>query len=123
MSNCNRGTALEPLCVCLVPILNDFFLTMPNNDFSYYLIFSNSYLTLSVPNFRRHFVVCFYFLTNYRLKRNLYVKLKDWMSNSVDPDETAHMSRLIWIYVVCKSLLLSPVAVKELSMVLKSLLL
>ena len=36
------------------------------------------------------------------------------MSNSVDPDETAHMSRLIWIYAVCKSLLLSPVAVKEL---------
>ena len=37
------------------------------------------------------------------------------MLNSVDPDETAHMSRLIWIYAVCKSLLLSPVAVKELS--------
>ena len=36
------------------------------------------------------------------------------MSNSVDPDETAHMSRLIWIYAVCKSLLLSLVAVKEL---------
>ena len=35
------------------------------------------------------------------------------MSNSVDPDETAHMSRLIWIYAVCKSPLLSPVAVKE----------
>ena len=45
------------------------------------------------------------------------MKLKDWMSNSVDPDETAHMSRLIWIYSVCKSLLLSPVAVKELSKV------
>ena len=25
------------------------------------------------------------------------------MSNSVDPDETAHMSRLIWIYAVCKA--------------------
>ena len=36
------------------------------------------------------------------------------MSYRVDPDETAHMSRLIWIYAVCKSLLLSPVAVKEL---------
>ena len=35
------------------------------------------------------------------------------MSNSVDPDETAHMSRLIWIYAICKSLLLLPVAVKE----------
>ena len=37
------------------------------------------------------------------------------MSNSIDPDEKAHMSRLIWIYAVCKSLLLSPVAVKELN--------
>ena len=37
------------------------------------------------------------------------------MSNSADPDETAQsLSRLIWIYAVCKSLLLSPVAVKEL---------
>ena len=39
------------------------------------------------------------------------------MSNSIDPDETAHwavLSSLIWIYAVCKSLLLSPVAVKEL---------
>ena len=54
----------------------------------------------------------FLFLTNYRLKRSLYVKLKDGMSNSVDPDETAHMSRLFWIYAVCKSLLLSLVAVK-----------
>ena len=36
------------------------------------------------------------------------------MSDSVDPDETAHMSRLIWIYAVGKSLLLSPMAVKEL---------
>ena len=34
------------------------------------------------------------------------------MSNSIDPDETAHMSRLIWIYPVFKSLLLSLVAVK-----------
>ena len=34
------------------------------------------------------------FLTDYRLKKSLYVKLKDWMSNSLDQDETAHMSRL-----------------------------
>ena len=31
----------------------------------------------------------FFFLPNYRLERRLYVKLKDWMSNSVDSDETA----------------------------------
>ena len=38
------------------------------------------------------------------------------ISNSVDPDETAHMSRLIWSYAVCKSLLWSLVAVEELMM-------
>ena len=64
--------------------------------------------------FQTTFVVCFsFFLTNYRLKRRYYVKLIDWMSNSVDPDKMVHLSRLIWIYAVCKSLLLSPVAVKS----------
>ena len=44
-------------------------------------------LTLSVENFRRHLSsACLY----YHLERSLYVKLKDWMSNRVDPDETAH---------------------------------
>ena len=55
------------------------------------------------------FVVCFFILTNCRLERRLYVKLKDWMSNSVDPDEMAHLG------LCClQKLLLSPVAVKEL---------
>ena len=41
--------------------------------------------------FQTIFVVCvFFILTNYRLERRPYVKLKNWMSNSVDPDETAH---------------------------------
>ena len=40
--------------------------------------------------FQTAFVVCFFILTNHRLERRLYVKLKDWMSNSIDPDETAH---------------------------------
>ena len=31
----------------------------------------------------------FFSLTNYCLERRLYVKLKDWMSNSVDPDAMA----------------------------------
>ena len=35
------------------------------------------------------FVVCFFILTNYRLERRLYVKLKDWMSNSVGSDKMA----------------------------------
>ena len=37
---------------------------------------------------RLTFVVCLDFLINYRLE-SLCEKLKDWMSNSVDPDETA----------------------------------
>ena len=37
------------------------------------------------------------------------------MLNSIDPDETAHISRLIWIYAFCKILLSSPIAVKELN--------
>ena len=36
----------------------------------------------------------FFILTNYHLERRLYVKLKDWMSNSVDPDEMAHWAIL-----------------------------
>ena len=43
------------------------------------------------------------------------------MSNSVDPDKTLMMSRLVWIYAVCKILLLSPVAVKELNLFAKSI--
>ena len=42
-------------------------------------------------NFRRHLSSAFLFLRNCRLKRSLYAKLKDWMSNSVDPDEPAHL--------------------------------
>ena len=34
------------------------------------------------------------------------------MSNTVEPDETAHYG--IWICAICKSLLISPMAVKEL---------
>ena len=39
--------------------------------------------------FQRTFVVCF-FQQTIALKEVLYVKLKDWIPNSVDPDETAH---------------------------------
>ena len=48
-------------------------------------------LTLLAPKISNY--ICrlpFFFLTNCRLERSLFVKLKDWMSNSVDPDETAH---------------------------------
>ena len=50
------------------------------------------YLTLSVPNFRQQLSSAFVFslLTNYRLERSIYATLKDWISNSVDPDKMAH---------------------------------
>ena len=48
--------------------------------------------------FQTTFVVCFFSLTNYRLERSLYVKLKDWISNSVDPDETAHSMLFAKVY-------------------------
>ena len=53
--------------------------------------------------FQTTFVVCFFLLANFRFKRSLYVKLKDLLSNSVDPDEMTHYE-------------LSPAAVKELMM-------
>ena len=49
------------------------------------------------------------FSCNISWKRSLYVKLKDWITNSVDPDETAHLD------LRClQKPILSPVAVKEL---------
>ena len=36
------------------------------------------------------FFFSFFFLTNYRLEISFYVKLKDLMSKSVNPDEMAH---------------------------------
>ena len=60
-------------------------------------------LPLSAPNFRRHLSSAFFFffliLTNYRLERRLYVKLKDWMSNSIDPDETVHSGSMLFAKV------------------------
>ena len=40
-----------------------------------------------MPNFRRHLSSV---VTKYHLERCLYVKLKDCMSNSIDPDETVY---------------------------------
>ena len=43
-----------------------------------------------MPNFRRQLCFFFFFLISYRLERSLYIKLKDRMSNSIGPDETAY---------------------------------
>ena len=63
--------------------------------------------------FQTTFVVCF-FLTNYRLERSLYVKLKDWMSNSVDPDETDHYEPSHLDLCCLQKSIFSPMAEKEL---------
>ena len=51
-------------------------------------IFVTSSHTSRKLSFIKSFGAFFFISTNYRLERRSYVKLKDWMSNSVDPDET-----------------------------------
>ena len=67
--------------------------------------------TLSALNFRRHLSSTL-FLTKYRLEKSLNVKLKTESQKAEIQMRRLIMSRLIWIYAICKSLLLSPVAVK-----------
>ena len=65
--------------------------------------------------FQMTFVDCFFVIKQtIAWKKSLNVKLKDRMSISVDPVETAHNEPFHLGLCVCKSLLLSPVAVKEL---------
>ena len=56
----------------------------------------------------------FFFLNKLSLEKKFTRKVERLNVNSVDPDETDYMSRLIWINDVCKSLLSLPVALKEL---------
>ena len=60
--------------------------------------------------FQATFVVCFFILTNYRLYICKVERLTVQQGRS---RWDGSLSRLIWIYAVCKSQLLSPVAVKE----------
>ena len=68
-----------------------------------------------MPNFRLHLSFFFFFFFFDKL-RSLYVKLNDRMSNSVDPDETAHYEPShLDLRCLQKSLVLSTMTVKELS--------
>ena len=63
---------------------------------AYVTIPEDLYFNSFGAKFQTTFVVCFFFffffiLTNYRLERRLYVKLKNWMSKNVDPDEPSHL--------------------------------
>ena len=75
--------------------------------------------TLPVPNFRHLSYALFFFKQTIDWKEVLYVKLKDWMSNSVDPDETAHYepSHLDLRYLQMP--VLSPLEVKDLKLLNK----
>ena len=57
--------------------------------------------------------ICGFFFNKLSLEKKILRKVERLnVKPSVNPDETVHMSRLIWIYAVCTSLLLSPMAVK-----------
>ena len=68
-------------------------------------------LTLSAPNFRRHLSSAFFFNFNKLSLGKTFIYKVDRLDVK---QQRSRLSRLIWIYSVCKSLSLSPVAVKEL---------
>ena len=71
-------------------------------------------LTLSVPNFRRHLSSAFYF-NKPSLGKTFICIVERLNVKQLRSRWDGSLCRLIWIYAVCKRLLLSPVAVKELS--------
>ena len=72
-------------------------------------------LTLSVPNFRRQIVVCFFYFYKLSLGKTFICTLDRLNVKQHRSRWDGSLSHLIWIYAVCKSLLLLPVAVKELN--------
>ena len=77
-------------------------------------------LTVSVPNFRRHLSSAFFFFffvfnfVKLSPGKTFICKVERLNVKQRRSRWDGSMSRLIWIYAVCKSLLWSPVAVKEL---------
>ena len=69
-------------------------------------------LILSMPNFRRHLSSAFFISTN-SLGKAFICKVDRLNVKQSRSRWDGSLSRLIWIYAVCKSLLLSPVAVKD----------
>ena len=82
---------------CALELIRDKFLIIHQN------------LIILYQNFRR----LLFFFNKLSLEKK-FIRKVERLNVSVDPDETAYMSCLIWIYAVCKNLLISPVAVKEL---------
>ena len=70
-------------------------------------------LTLSAPNFRRHLSSAFLYFNKLSFGKTFICKIKRLNVKQHRSRWDGSLSRLIWIYAVCKSLLLSPVAVKE----------
>ena len=64
--------------------------------------------------FQTTFVVCCFYLNKLSFGKTFICKVERLNVKQRRSRWDGSMSRLIWIYAVCKSLLLSPVAVKEL---------
>ena len=88
----------------LTLVVSNYYLTLVVSSYYLTLVVSNYYLTLVVSNYYLTLVVSNYYLTlvvsNYYLTLSLPQAIIIGFANSIDPDETAHMSRLIWIYAV-----------------------
>ena len=67
-----------------------FFHKKKQQEISFYCLTVTSAFNSFHAKFQMPFVIYFFILTNLCLERPLYVKLTDWMSNSIDLDETAH---------------------------------
>ena len=63
-----------------------------------------------MPNLKSAFLQ-----VNYRFEKNLYISLKDLMSNSVDPDEPAYYKPSHLDLCCLQKPIIMPVAVKELN--------
>ena len=64
--------------------------------------------------FQTAFVVCIFILTNHPFGKMFICKVERLNVKQRRSRWDGSLSRLIWIYAVCKCLLLSPVALKEL---------
>ena len=79
---------------------------------------NKTFLTLSVPNFRWHLSYVFFYFNKLPLRKAIICKVERLNIKQRKSRWDGSTSRLIWIYAVCKSLWLSPVAVKELKPIL-----
>ena len=104
------GLAINTFCAVVNRSYNRVFLSIWINLF---FLLLNSF----GAKFQRTFVVCFFFYFHKLwLGKTFICKVERLNVKQHRSRWDGSLSRLIWIYAVCKSLLLSPVAVKELNL-------